>query len=140
MASGIIPAPRFELEYYDSDTLSGWYIPKTGYPIYNIATTKTNATLRRVDRNIYYLYLALEGSFTQHESVNVGTFKFSFFDDHPVSGYFAAFVGGSSNNQWPATARIASSTGYLTITPSATANYCFLSGFFIRREDVTATN
>ncbi len=139
MATGIITPSYPEIEIFDGTTLSDWYEPYSGYEIMNLSTTPSNATLRRITPNIFHLYMAVLGNFTDHNTVTIGKFKSSFFGNHPVSGYIPAVVGGTSNAQYASTARISGTAGTLSICPGGTVSYCYIHGFFLLRSNQTLT-
>lgn len=154
MATGIIESSEHPIEYYDQSTVSQWLELNADNQI--LPTSSNNATLRRIDRNLWYVYLALYGVFREHRTQTIGKFKYSFFGNHPVSGYIPAVLGGNSDNQFPAVARISPTTGNLTVVvpllratdpggttewnAEGTINYVYIQGLFIRREDTIATN
>lgn len=142
MASGKVKDPRSHVDFYGKDALSQWF---TLYSGFTVGSGETDATLRKVGDNLWNFYLAVVGTTISKGAPTgnrIGKFSFSFFGGHPVAGYIPAVIGNELSEQIPAVAKLAGSSGDLTIcTPTAFSNkYVYIHGIFIVREDTNADN
>lgn len=56
----------------------------------NSGFTGRSINLRHVEKDIYYLYVQVEGNFPAGQTTNIGTFNLAYFGNHPVTGYLPA--------------------------------------------------
>lgn len=142
MAAGVIEKPHFEMTY--NATYTDWFTPATNFVV-------TQATIRQVERNIYYVYIngyfSTDGtasgrvnSITAYTGAVIGTVKKTYFgpspDGLPITGYVSALVAelDDSNKVRSAAAGFAVSGEVQVRGANYNACYATVNGLVVRRE------
>lgn len=143
MASGKIELPHFKMDY--SADYSQWFTPATNFVV-------SQATIRHIERNIYYLYIngyftsdgtssgTLTDSITAYTGADIGTINKTYFgpspDGLPITGYVSALVAEAANSS-----KVRSAAAGFTVSGSVQVRganfdtcYATVNGIVIRRE------
>lgn len=124
MANGIVNDPKFHMTIYDKSTYQQWFTPAQGFSVNDGAT---DATLRHVEKNIWYIYLNISGTYAAGANT-IGQLNESFFGRFDVTGYVPAVV---SDNIGIARFR---TDGFINVLSQGTGTYATIQGFILTRE------
>ena len=150
MASGKIKDPHFRMTYNDGALIPDtdpaeykyeeWFIPAAGFYV-------VQATLRHVERNVYYVYIQgrfVDGNGTvvdgcpAYKGAMIGNYKKEYFDDLPIAGYVPALCYAADQTTDP-TYRVGAavfqvSTAVHVRGVNYATGYIYVNGPIIRRE------
>ena len=150
MASGKIKDAHFRPTYNDGTLIPDtdpaeykyeeWFTPAAGFHV-------VQATLRHVERNVYYVYI--QGRFVDgngavvdgcpaYKGALIGNYKAAYFDNKPIAGYVPALCYAAAQTSDP-TYRVGAAVFQVTTSiyvrgVNYDTGYIYVNGPIIRRE------
>ena len=130
MAGGKVSKQIFEMEYYDTTYADDWFTLASGLTW----QSGNYCTLRHVEKNLWYIYLAVNGTIAANGSTAIGTINEAFFGNKDMSCYVPAVVNASGGGSYPAVARVNISGEVNVIGGPVAGSSVVINGLIIRRE------
>ena len=128
MATGTLPN-QHKMDLVGMANYTSWLTLASGITLTN---TTSAATLRHVEKNIWYLYISVQGTFPANVMTTIGTINQNFFNAAGTAYIPALAFSGS--NTYPATGRM-TAAGVLDVAPGDVAcTQVNIQGFFVTRE------